>query len=75
MLVLLVPAMPQTRKPQSEVIQGMSQRMLEGYKLLSKHCPMEGCNTPLLQSRDGEMWCAGRYSLTAPGGGRGRGCR
>ena len=35
----------------------MSQRMLQGYKLLSKHCPMEGCNTPLLQSRGGEMWC------------------
>ena len=34
--------MPQTRKPQSEVIQGMSQRMLEGYKLLAKLAEIPG---------------------------------
>jgi uncharacterized Zn finger protein (UPF0148 family) len=41
-----------------EVHKELSQRMLDGWKMLSMHCPVEGCGTPLVESKkNGEIYC------------------
>ena len=35
----------------------LSSLMLEGWKLLGQVCPADGCSTPLLADKQGNMWC------------------
>lgn len=41
----------------AQCMKEISQRMLEGWKLLAQICPL--CTTPLIQSRDGLTYCVG----------------
>ena len=39
-------------------MEDVSARMLQGWTMLGDACPVAGCNTPLVRSRQGEVWCA-----------------
>lgn len=41
-----------------EALEVMSTRMVDGWKMLPTACPMEGCNMTLLESREGQVYCA-----------------
>lgn len=50
----------QTRKPaveKKDVSSLLAQKLLAGWCMLGIHCPMPGCGTPLMRSKEGEMWC------------------
>ena len=62
---------PPRRRTEAEALEDVSARMLQGWKMLGDSCPMPACNTPLVESRRGEVWCArcGAAVLRAPPAG------
>ena len=46
------------RRTEAEALEDVSARMLQGWTMLGDACPVAGCNTPLVRSRQGEVWCA-----------------
>ena len=51
--------MPQSkRRTEAEALEDVSARMLQGWTMLGDGCPVADCNTPLVRSRQGEVWCA-----------------
>ena len=46
------------RRTEAEALEDVSARMLQGWTMLGDACPVAGCNTPLVRSRRGEVWCA-----------------
>lgn len=56
------------RKSRDEATESISHKLLEGWKLLGQHCPMDNCGTPLLADRDGHMWCTAHELWVVPEG-------
>ena len=54
---MVEPAAAAKGKKDDDNASAIAEKLLQGWTMLAEYCPVEGCQTPLMRSREGKRFC------------------